>query len=705
MGQPSLYCNAFALDSAVIVAILLFKTHWLFAMAMLTAAVCAAGGVNLARSMGAGVWAQTAAALMAVLNPWTYTEVIAGHLFMVMAFGALLWLAAELLRTSPRPLVVALLTVVTLQQLQFFVVAALAVVLYGVRSRRMLPVANVLVLAVAGLVGLAFSKSVLLNVPYTLAWESSQSIAPAKALLLQGYFARYTASWGWTFQAAVACQMVIAAAGIFMGWRSRRVRVIGLLTAALLLYAMGTLGPLAPIYNVVAVHVPVARLFRELYDIVGLVLIGVIALAAASSVSARGAAYLWLTAALVVAGAWVWMPPSRYWVDGRAIPRITVSNAPNTRYALLPAFQPLRFQDRGSGADPDALMLSDGVVPLNMYFPRYPVGSALAEYAQTGDTATLSALSVSEVIARPWLATDTFSLSQQSALPLGAFPASPKRAGARRIDAAPMLALLEMPAIGSVVDRIGGGNIFFGDAAGLAGPGVPTSWRSLPRVTPIVFSHRFLRATDGWIDARLGFIAEPRLAQAFGGALTTARRVPLRVAPGIDALVYVRGRLVGRGGEVISGSTRRYKWVRVPPSVSTVTCDGECVVAVQGIVPRGISGEPTTLRAIAIPFRGVMPWLAVADIPHREGRLIRYNVAFNRNWVALFDGKVLSHVRVDMTVNGWLLPEGWKPGHIIIIEYAAAIQALFEVFGIAWIVALLALTALHAYGGGARKRA
>ncbi|MDE2573048.1 MAG: hypothetical protein KGM44_11075, partial [bacterium] len=221
--------------------------------------------------------------------------------------------------------------------------------------------------------------------------------------------------------------------------------------------------------------------------------------------------------------------------------------------------------------------------------------------------------------------------------------------------------------------------------------GVPAAWRTLPRATVVRAPRYYVRASQGWVDARLAFWVDPELSQAFGGALTTARGVGLSIEPGLDALVFVRGRLLGSDGRVISKTTPGYRWVPIASNVKSVSCDGECVVALQGIPPKGIALNPRAHIALPVAFEAHMPWLISASLPPGPRGMLRYNVAYDDHWAVFAGGGAFPHFRVDATVNGWIIPQRNHPVPVVIIEWVAALQALFEIVGALWILALLCL--------------
>jgi hypothetical protein len=399
---------------------------------------------------------------------------------------------------------------------------------------------------------------------------------------------------------------------------------------------------------------------------------------------------LWLIASLTLIGAWVVQPPWLYWVPEQFVPQSAIpTTIANTRFAAIPAFQPLSFENRGSGIDPDLSPRPNNVTALNEFLPLYPVSTALARYLQDGSLRDMSALSVSYVVNRPWLHPDTRSLRGQLALTSAGLPDEARRAPpfVERIPNLPELTLSPLPRVGTLDTNIGAGNVFFGDARIARGPGVPADWANYSPVVPIVAPSRFADARQGWVDARLGFLSAPQLGQPFGGAMTLDSDALLAVHPDLDALVYVRGTLYSADGRKLTGSTG-YRWIAIPTGVNAVRCSGLCVVALQGMPPQ-LPSNPAGGPVTAVPFRQLTTWLASATIPPGPARLLRYNVAYEDLWIARSDGVELAHVRVDGIVNGWILPALDHRQNVVIIEIGALATACAELFAVLGLIVII----------------
>ena len=95
-----------------------------------------------------------------------------------------------------------------------------------------------------------------------------------------------------------------------------------------------------------------------------------------------------------------------------------------------------------------------------------------------------------------------------------------------------------------------------------------------------------------------------------------------------------------------------------------------------------------------LPFQALTPWLAWAKLPRGGTQLLRYNVAYDSHWTALYDTRRLAHVRVDGIVNGWIVPPRSRDGTVLLIEKGAAATSLAEVVCVAG-TAILALLAAY----------
>jgi hypothetical protein len=200
-------------------------------------------------------------------------------------------------------------------------------------------------------------------------------------------------------------------------------------------------------------------------------------------------------------------------------------------------------------------------------------------------------------------------------------------------------------------------------------------------VLPIAPQSDALRASSGWVDARLAFSQRPDLAQALGGTITTNQQARLPVRGGLAALVFVEGRLLANGVRTIMPLAHGYHWVSIGSDVAFVTCSGLCVLAAQGRPP-ATPLEPPGHAGREIAFTQILPWFATAAIPPGSLGTLRYNVAYDDRWSAYLDHRSLTHIRLDGVVNGWLLPARTRPQPLILIETVAAAQFLLELLAL-----------------------
>jgi hypothetical protein len=621
-----------------------------------------------------------------LFNPWVYTKVVAGHIFMVLAYGATGAFVAELLQRRPRAAVLSFLLLFIVQQLQFvpFVLFFLLVRSFSVRLHETWIAAAAFVAPVA--VGLTLSVPTLTGIPYNLWWQLSQSVRPQQGALLLGYFAGYTEKFNTVAIVALWVVVGLAALGLFSNLRSRLV----LLTAGGLLlclvWAGGFTTALGPIYGRFAA-LPGMGLFRELYDLLAFVAIGYCVLCSVAVAKIRFADVALCFAAAALATAWISAPVSRWWVDLRKVPMAAVAPVPHSRFALLPAFQPLTFHGNGSGADPEAVARADDLTPLNEYLTAYPEDVALLRFIRTGDSMQLAGLSVSQVIARPWFKTDERSLAGQTALPQGRYRSLPLP-DVRRLRFLSEASLLPLPTPVALGNCIGCGNALFSDLREIHGANIPRRWAKFERLTILKPTISALRADQGWVDIRQGFLVEPELGQGLGGVLTTSSKVPLSVQGGLDTLVFLRGTLQAQNGAVVARFSHGYHWIYLPRNVTSVSCRGECAVVAQGHVPWGMRLNAEPQPASALQLHGLLPFIASTQVPPTRSSMIRYNVRFNRAWVALLDRQLLPHVRVDTIVNGWIISRHQHAGTLWFIEWVAFLQALLQVFGLIYALAV-----------------
>ena len=625
--------------------------------------------------------ASFALSAFALFNPWVYVKVVEGHLAMIAAYGALMALTAELWRAKPRWAIAALL-LAPMTQLQFFVVGIVSCACAALLRRErnaLLPLLCGFAFELPSIVGFIADSGAVSGTAYNVDWQRLQSIPPVDAAALTGFFTNYTRGFPPVAFDAIWSLAALAAIGIVS---RRRARTWVLLAVGIAAWAFstGTKGPIAGVYVALVEHFPPIELFRELYDILALLAIAYIGVAAVATSRFVALGLLAIVPALVLTGCWFSAPPSYSWVLRSELPSLTVDAPPNTRFALYPDVNPLVFGVRGSGIDPDAYTRAENVTPLNGSDAVFPASVALRRYADTGDLKSLRALGVSRIYDRPWLQSDFVTAAGTSAVSAG--NRRPLASASRAVAAAPELSVLTFVSVTRGLPELGSGQIFFGDVAGRTGTAVPLTWKGFASVVPLAPARKRLLAAEDWVDAREAFLAEPELGQALGGAITTSSSASLRVRESPNLLVDVKGKLLSENQFVLTRSTRGYEWIGLPPGSHTLRCAGECVVAAAGRPP---APQPSLLPPAAqeLTLHAPVQWFAWATIPHADKEtVLKYLVGYNSAMIALTPIGTLPHVRIEMAFNGWLVPRHESDFPVLLIGISAMLQFIFELCGL-----------------------
>lgn len=663
-GAPHPYPTQYLITSVLLpIALLLGSsaTLVLFSFAIGYSVTSAAGAI-----VGGGGIERSAAGALALFNPWVYTKLVSGHLVMIASYGACLALAALLFNRRTEWPLLWLSAAAICVQIQFALIALFIAMICATNRAARKIVAAVVVFLMPSLVGIAANLRELGAVPYLIAWQHSQSVNPISALALNGYFTHYTDVLpAWFFWLSFILP-ALALAGLLLGRRSANAVATALGTLVILVFAMGDRGPFGHSYDRFVVGVHVSGVFRELYDLLAIVAVGYIVLLR-RVLDIRPIAVTAAIAGVSMLIAWFLSPPSQFWLN-ISHREITTTAAPaNTRYALLPYQQPLRFNNLASGSDPDLTYYwRTNVSPLNAYSPTYPVTAALSEYEQYGSARDLEALSVSYVYNRAALSSDAAALKEQSVQ--GSTSKSRIHPQIQRISAMPELSLAPEPKTVSGVPGMGEDAIFFADRE-------PASFH------PVTVTPTSADASAGWIEARFAFAAHPEAGQPFGGVFTTSD-IPLTVN-GPQALVWVKGRLfVGANARarILTSSTRGYRWLPLGGS-AMLRCEGECAIAATGAPPRNLPAHAHSRERTALDFHAVLPWLITTTIPAGPKGAVIYNARFNRNWTMFAKGYAYEHVRIAGIANGWLVSARPIAIRAIIVNTAAFVQALCELAG------------------------
>lgn len=681
LGNPTIYPNDYLFYAIVFVIAHVVSPVVVLAAILLGVALLVVAASRALPNATDNSLLQFAVTDVLLFNPWTYTELVAGHLTMLLSYAATAYVVAEASKGRAASIIrICLAMLIVAQQLQFLLIGLLGCIILWALLDRWQPFVTAVFIGIPVWIGLAFGYRELLQIPYTLAWERDQSLHLLAAFQLRGYFAQYDVALGRlaTISSTLAAVLACAAAIVV---RTRAALSVALALLVVLLAVSGTNSPAAPLYEFVVTHVKATGVFRELYDLVAYLVIGYVLLVALAARRAAWMAPLLALAGLGLLASWIIAPPTRFWVASSALPPLTVDAPPDSRFALMPAFQPLRFRGQGSGADPNTVAQANNVTPINSYLPSYPAVTALARYVAGGDTSLLRGLSVSEILERPWLCTDVASLRAQTSSHGEQRGACGERREPLRLPFTAEFTVQPRFAIGTLDTNVGSGNLLLQDAvrAGILRD------VALYTVVPRSLTSGVDAAGD-WVDARLFFASKPELGQPYGGVYTRSS-LPMPVVPGEQALVLVKGALVGLPGDTfltktaLSKTANGYRWIAIPRQVRAVRCIGACVIAAQATSTFGYPLNPSANGATQVTANPIFPWLWRAQLPPlTDGMLLRLNVAYTDYWKLLDPNAVVRHVRVDGALNGWVV-QGSSPAHsVYVIEARSCALQLSEFF-------------------------
>ncbi len=667
IGEPRPYPTLFVLGPLLsLVGITLGSSAALVTFLAAIAGFALRGTHRIGVLLAGTAWAGPGLGLIALFNPWMYEKLVAGHLTMMLSVSMLVWVTGELCSPQPRWAVLFLGTYVAAFQIQYALLAVPLALAVRPAARCMLAIlAGSLCSLLPSIVGIALARSYLAGVPTTTAWQINNSVPLSGGTLLDGYSSAYTSGSGPWLALASILLFALTITGLVRGFvdpeRRTFVTRIAVLAVATLLFCSGLRGPIAPIYAAL-LHVRPILVFRELYDLIGIVLICYLALAATALRGFAPAGTLLILAGALAITAWIVAPPSRWWVPSHTLPRLVLHDTlANQRFALMPWLQPLEYRGRGSGADPDIFCRTGNRCPVNQYEDSFPVGPALAEYTRYGRPEMLEALGVGHIYTRPNVRTNLATLET-------AYPADARIIAdgpERRLHPRPELALTAEPPRSSTPDRITKDYLLFnGDPADLA-----------HTVIPAYPSTSSLDPSSAWVSVAGIEDGYPRFANSIGGAFTTCAACELRLPTPHprEALVMVQGALYA-GQHRIPVTQLRWQWAALS-AAAALRCRGACAVAAWSY--RRVSIPAHAARRLderTVPFHAWLPFVLSATLPASHRKFLVFRTRYDPSWHAI-GLTSLRHVAVDGIWNGYDL-EHSEGQHFLLVETTALFQFL-----------------------------
>ncbi len=657
IGEPQPYPTAYLLG--FILWPLSFLPPWLFIAGLVAviASSVAYAGFFLARTLGDNAFVALAVMLFALLNPWVYTEFVAGHIFMIAAYSVFLWLLGVALTTKSDSPWTVLLVTLAVTQIEFLVFSFPLLCAWLIATKRWYSLAALGVASMPIAFGVVAHYADIASTPYTLTWQSIASIAPADAVVLRGYSTGYDKAFSSIGVILLLVSLCASIGSMFaIGARRGTVWFFTLAIVATLL-ATGTKGPIGGFYEWIVVHIKASGLFRELYDVLAFLAIGIAFGFATFLVRIRKWAFFGVLVCSALAIPWIMYPPARWFVPMSAYTPVVFPGNSMNRVALYPALQPLSLGGVGSGYDPDEFVQSGRALPINTFFVRFPESTALAN-GQKHDFADLRGLGVTQIISRKNLVADRamtrYVFVHDS--PDGAIASQPVA------DSFPVLGLVkDRPDIVTIGNRMTGNGIFFGDVT--------------KAFTPIRSSAQTSNAARGWIDAQLAFLRYPQIATRFGGVFTTSRTVALPVGSASAMLAWTDGMLEDSSGHMVMHKARALHWIALSGRPSSLRCIGHCAVIATGKPPLAPAQGPVRVPR-AVTFSYLMPWLIRATLPVHTRAMLRWATTYEPSWTLIGIANE-GHFRLDEVLNAWRLPAGPKQT-VYLLEADSAIAFLLE---------------------------
>jgi hypothetical protein len=627
-----------------------------------------------ARARGTSIVAAAALGVIAACNPWTYSKIVAGHIFMVFAYAIVIALIAECARAKPRTFALVLFSSLLILQLQFFLIAVVPFAVWCLRRRRALPFIAPFVASAPLVLGVAASYGQLRATPYLLGWERQMSVPPLSGLLLSGYTFNYAHEFAILAPLGVVVAAIAVVGSIRMRAADDRI-VVGLAVASWLL-AAGSYGWFAPAYEAAVVRFPETGVYRELYDLIAVIVVGYLVLlsaALAGRTSIVPTAFVCILG-LSLVGVWAAHPPDAEYTPWTSFPHPTLPQDSATRVALTPAFQPLSIDGTTSGVDPDAFVRPRQAIPINEPLALFPVDVALAYFRKQGTTGRLGALGVAEIVRRPYLHAVRSAFDPETIA-----PTKDRLEDHADSSALPLAGTIggQPPVVSIGNDPRAFGRFFGDDSRG---------------VVPVTGSDPTTDFAQGWLDARLGFQARPQWGTRLGG-IATASRHAIAIPRASALLAQTDDTIRDDRGRIVATRTIAPRWWPLRGDARELACTATCILVATSVspVPAIENGPHAAIRPVTVVR--FAPWLAQLTLPAHDGvETLRIAERYDPHWIVVPDIARGRHVRLAGELNGWIVDASAHDERLFVVEWIAAVQLLMELVAIGFLIGVAIAT-------------
>jgi len=632
-------------------------------------------------------------AVAVVLGPATYTKLLAGHMYYLIALAAFAWMIALGALAAKRRwyfgLAAGALAALTAIQIQLFLAAfVVLIVLLVLRIRSVgLPLAvaailTSLVLLTPELFALQSGSTEQLSIlRANLHWELNNSPPLASVPVAMGYFTGYADKAYGSFSLGAMLRAILwivplAAIIAALFRRSARTLVFAALWLVFLTISAGLNGPLQHLLTIAFSRWEATTILREFYHFAAPAWMIACILAASGLDTLPNSSRLLAASATAIATAVIWLPGNfagqlQTWqtdVGFSANVSYLAGIEGSWRVLFIPELWPVGpIQWHTGGVDPAAYGIADHPAA-NTYAPT-AVQQIAFYYSRTGDSRAQRWLEALGIGGEIYQANIVSRLRQVSEAPHKWPPFFQRQRESERISRSSRVIIWGTPVAFAADDL----QVVRTPLDWTKGPGFVLARDALPSIEDdpdrVEDAGRFVPAAPldevdpsrGWVNARLWSWLDPRIAALDGGVVSWSVR-PLTI-PRFGAVgSQIAMRTVCLSGELWADDKRLpiargiLSWVPLPKGTrqvwvrNGVAAVGEFVAARhfnESSLPRYRSSR---LRPLAFDPR----FLRVSGRVPAGTAWIVLKESFSNAWqLTLEHGVVESHVRANGFANAW----------------------------------------------------